>query len=516
MSALVVFEDGRWLRVVDDAVVTRGDDIGLAPPPGDDERVVAVMPAREVMIHSASLPGLSEVQAQAAARTVVADASMTSIDTLHIGAGGADEAGMRTIVSAEREAVARRLASLAAYGLDPDHLLAAPLLLPRPVVGFVRGDLGSETVVRGPQTAFADDPVLTPILAERQEVTNLDRAALEQALVTALRVPEADLRQGAFAKRRSLGIEWPLIRRMARILLVAGLVVLATQIVDIVKRNSTASSIEADNRTRAAAALPPGTTVTDPAGQVTARLAAVRGAAGGYLTLASIVGAAVNASPNVELGAMVYEGASGLRVTAKGQGPCRSRGVRSAARRERIECGERPDLVQSGPALSRHHGDVEMMQQFRLFWFQRSERERQLLMVMAGLLALTIGWLGVITPINAARASAQARLDVATSDASQITAAAGALRAVRTAPPLVEPLNEIVGKASTDAGFQVSRLDPQGNGRIAVAIGTARSPALFAWLTALDRRGVIVDKLTLRANSDSTLAVDGVLRTQNQ
>ena len=89
------------------------------------------------------------------------------------------------------------------------------------------------------------------------------------------------------------------------------------QIVSVVRMNMTVASIESQNKVQAAAILPPGTIVTDPATQAEARLTALQGAGGGFTPLASAFATAVNATPNVELGSMIFDGAGGLRATVR-------------------------------------------------------------------------------------------------------------------------------------------------------------------------------------------------------
>jgi general secretion pathway protein L len=209
------------------------------------------------------------------------------------------------------------LAALAEVEVDPDHLVAAPLLLTRPEVGFVRGDLGSEIVVRGQDTAFVDDPVLTPLLTGDKPLVTLDRSALEASLIAAIEFPEADLRQGVFAKRRRWPVDVARLRRYAVMALVIGALILTAQLVTIVRLNARASAIEANTVVEATALLPPGTMVTDAVLQSEARLAAMQGAGGGFEPLAAAVAAAVNATPAVELGSMVFDGEGGLRATVR-------------------------------------------------------------------------------------------------------------------------------------------------------------------------------------------------------
>lgn len=151
-----------------------------------------------------------------------------------------------------------------------------------------------------------------------------------------------------------------------------------------------------------------------------------------------------------------------------------------------------------------------------LWWSGRSEREQIMLGVMGALFALLLVWLVLIRPIDAAKARAVQRLDVATLAGGKVAAVADRVRVSRAqpAPALSAVLPVVVGKAAEGAGFTLSRLDPQGPDRVTIGISTARSPALFAWLSLLGQQGVIVERLTLRTNSDATLAVEGVLRVR--
>ncbi|MBA3898429.1 MAG: general secretion pathway protein GspL, partial [Sphingomonadaceae bacterium] len=253
---LLLGDAARWLRIEDGAIVARGD--GFSPEMPDEVRVVAVVPAREVAVHQANLPNLSEPQARAAARLLVAEQSAGASDGLHIAIGPEGANGDRTIVAIEAAHMARHLAELATLGIDPDAMLAAPLLLPRPTEGWLRGDLGEEVVVRGRDAAFADDAVLTPMVTGGAAVVDLDHDALEAAVVAAAETPEVDLRQPPFAKLRRWSIDWPLVRRLAVLGLLLATATLAVEIVTIAKLNATADRIEAANAIRARAALPPG------------------------------------------------------------------------------------------------------------------------------------------------------------------------------------------------------------------------------------------------------------------
>ncbi len=151
-----------------------------------------------------------------------------------------------------------------------------------------------------------------------------------------------------------------------------------------------------------------------------------------------------------------------------------------------------------------------------LWWSGRSERERMLLGVMGALIGLLLFWLLVIGPLDAARARAEQRLELATQAAGRVAAVADGVRQARRIAPatLSAALPTAVGEAAQGAGFTLSRLEGQGPDRVVIGIATARSPALFSWLAGLRRQGVIVERLTLRTNSDATLSVEGTLRVR--
>jgi general secretion pathway protein M len=157
-----------------------------------------------------------------------------------------------------------------------------------------------------------------------------------------------------------------------------------------------------------------------------------------------------------------------------------------------------------------------MMAQALLWWSGRSERERIMLGIMGVLIALLLFWLLILRPIDNEKASALQRLDAATAAAGRVAAVADGVRQARRLAPasLSAALPVAVGQAAEGAGFTLSRLDAQGPDRVVIGISTARSPALFGWLAMLQRQGVIVERMTLRTNSDATLAVEGTLRVR--
>lgn len=148
-------------------------------------------------------------------------------------------------------------------------------------------------------------------------------------------------------------------------------------------------------------------------------------------------------------------------------------------------------------------------------WFEgRSLRERRMILVMLGLLALTILWGGIIRPVRDGLSSARERHADAVvrlaATQSELAAIKGAGRLV----PLTGSLADAVRLRADAAGFSVTSLDEPGAGRVHLVIQSARAAALGRWLAQLERSGVLIESATWRDNGDTTVAADLVLRAR--
>jgi general secretion pathway protein M len=140
------------------------------------------------------------------------------------------------------------------------------------------------------------------------------------------------------------------------------------------------------------------------------------------------------------------------------------------------------------------------------WWSQRSERERRLLLVMLGLLALVLGWLLVVRPLGDALDAAKERHGAAVVALAEAKARSPSVRPPASALPL--PIDGLVSRSATEAGFANARVTGQGPTRATVAIDAARPQALFGWVARLEAQGVTVASLRARANVDQTLTVE--------
>lgn len=315
MTTLVLFDapPRHWLRLDGDRIVERGEGPVLVAT--QDERIAAIVPGAETVVHQLDLAGLTDAQARGAARLALAETAIVPVDTLHVAVGPEVE-GSRTVVAMESSRLAQRLADLAANGIDPDVLVPAVLIPPPPAEGFVRMQLGDEAVVRGGNgLAFVDDPALTPLLAPG-DIATLDREGAGAALVAAVAAPPVDLRQGAFARRRRWALDHAKLRRIAMLAAACLVTLLLVPLAELINLNWTISAIEARNLARVQAALP-GAVVVNPVAQLEEKLGAVGLQNGGFAGLSEAVARAVEAVPGVELDRLAYSGPEGLRAAVR-------------------------------------------------------------------------------------------------------------------------------------------------------------------------------------------------------
>lgn len=306
----------RWLRIAGDEVTARGQGL----PEADDAPIVAVAPADAVTLHWAALPARSIAQAVAAARIVVSDASATPQDQLHVAVGEVDGADRPIgVVSADR--MREWLDSLLAVGIDPAVLVPAPLLLPVHRGGFVRADLGGQVVVRGQASGFADEGALTDLVTGGVMPEPLAGVALERALASAVAAPPLNLRQGAFVRRRRRATDWALVRRVALLIGLLLLTMLAIDLVKITRHALAADRLEAQADAIARQALSRGSANTADAGRaLDERLSRLRGPGLGFTrTLAGAL-SAIRGVQGSEVAALDFQpnGDLGLTVTVDG------------------------------------------------------------------------------------------------------------------------------------------------------------------------------------------------------
>jgi general secretion pathway protein M len=158
------------------------------------------------------------------------------------------------------------------------------------------------------------------------------------------------------------------------------------------------------------------------------------------------------------------------------------------------------------------------MAQFQTWWAERSQREQWMLGVMVAAIAAFLLWFAVLLPLASALERARVRHDQAVVDLATVRGKASALKSILAKPmlPLGAPVATFVSQSAGEAGFTLSRSDPVGTNGVAISIVAAKSPALFDWLGSLDARGIFVSQLSIRTNSDMTIAVDATLNARGE
>lgn len=160
-----------------------------------------------------------------------------------------------------------------------------------------------------------------------------------------------------------------------------------------------------------------------------------------------------------------------------------------------------------------------MMARIRSYWLERSPREQVMLGVMGALLAVVILWLGIARPVESALHDARERHGEAIDRNAAIRVKVKALdnlpRGQGSAPS--GALDQMIGQSAGEAGFTLERVQPQGPGRVDIAIASARPTALFGWIAGLEAQGVTVETLTAQpAAVAGTVSVQAVLKARGQ
>ena len=155
-----------------------------------------------------------------------------------------------------------------------------------------------------------------------------------------------------------------------------------------------------------------------------------------------------------------------------------------------------------------------MIEQLKSWYRDRSTREQRLLGIMMTLLFAVIGWIAILRPINAGLEQANANNELAVARLERVRGDALALEA--GGPVATESPQSLVSRLAGEAGFSPTRIDPGSDGRVLIGLASAKPIALTRWLEALDAQGVFVEQISIRPNSDATLAIDATLRARTK
>lgn len=312
-----------WWRVIDGQVTQTGDDLGwLHPSAGgplaEETRVIGIAPAADVMLHRAAFAGLTTKQAEAAAKLLAAEASLSSADTLHVAIGAAEDDCARDIVAVDAGTMARWLAFAQAHGLDMASVVPAALLVtpsPDPDT-LVRAQIGDELLLRGTDSAFIADPVLVEHIAGKdRRIVDASAEAVEAGLIAACDAAPVELRSGRFARKPASWFDRDLAKRAAKLVAAILVISLLIAVARIGRLYAEIAGIDAAAEAQVAEALASPPPLNQAIPQLDARLAAL---GGGPARLSTPLAALVSAmEPNTVVGldSVAWSGDGLLRVT---------------------------------------------------------------------------------------------------------------------------------------------------------------------------------------------------------
>jgi general secretion pathway protein M len=143
------------------------------------------------------------------------------------------------------------------------------------------------------------------------------------------------------------------------------------------------------------------------------------------------------------------------------------------------------------------------------WWDARSARERWLVGAMLVLAAILLGWLLIVRPLADWLDTARARHGEAA--VALALARARAQPAAASGPAASGPVDSIIARTATAAGFPGARVASQGPGRATVTLDAARPQALFGWIAQMEQAGLVVERLRAQANADHTLSTEMTL-----
>lgn len=325
-DALIVFlaeaaeAEPHWMRVVDGALVQAGEGAnwlaacGIAALP-DQARVMLVPPAALVTLHWVSHPDLPVRQGRAAARLATLAGGLLPADQLFAATDeNEDPARPHCIALASRRDMQHWLLWAQHHGLDPDSIVPAPLLLPEPDSGFVRGVIAGDSILRGADIALSADMALPALIADAT-VADVPRGVIEGRAIAALDAPPIDMRQGDFAKRVRRAVDG---RTIGRVALWSGLILLASlaiALIGIARQHGEASRLDEASVTLAQQILPGATDAAQALVEMEGKLA-TRGAGGRAFTapVAALLSAMQDA-PGVALTSLSRDPDGMIRAT---------------------------------------------------------------------------------------------------------------------------------------------------------------------------------------------------------
>ncbi len=159
-----------------------------------------------------------------------------------------------------------------------------------------------------------------------------------------------------------------------------------------------------------------------------------------------------------------------------------------------------------------------MMDSFKSWFMALSSREKIMVAVAGVLAAGVIGVYAITLPLLGAIQNKQQEyftaLDRKAAIISQVQSAMGAQKNISSLPD--GSVQQIISQSATEAGFAMDRADAKGADRVEFVMAKAKPNALMAWLNDWEERGLVTERLDIKAGIDGTVSVTATLARSAQ
>ena len=147
-------------------------------------------------------------------------------------------------------------------------------------------------------------------------------------------------------------------------------------------------------------------------------------------------------------------------------------------------------------------------------WFYALSTREQYLVGIAGALAALVLLFFSIALVFSAIEDAEAAHDAAVERRGRIEASVANLARGngRKTPSNLAAIDLVVTQSAAEQGFDLVKSPGNAAGQLSFRMEQARSPALLAWLAALEAQGIEVRTLNLRSGNNGSVTVDAQLR----
>lgn len=153
-----------------------------------------------------------------------------------------------------------------------------------------------------------------------------------------------------------------------------------------------------------------------------------------------------------------------------------------------------------------------MMTVVQRWWQARSRREQGLLAVLAGLVLVTVLWLGVMLPLARAEAQSRQREAQAVAANARIKELAAAIRAApanRSGPPATSAmaLDAVLTSRAAAADLTFASVDIIDAGAARITMTAVRPTALLGFAATLENEAqLVIESIVITRNADGTVA----------